>query len=499
MMKVRLLASLAAGTVVVALLAPHVADPTSPRVTGTRLPIRSSPEPSTAPSDRVRLRLRVAHPVVRAGGCVRATVHADGRVPVARITGIDPVPQVKLGDGRGSAELCPPWTSDRSVILRAVAPREASSAPVVLHIRPQAWMVRLDRLLARLPVSVTVGGAAGAAYAHLGEVRRIPASNEKLLLSMAMLDRFGPDATIATTVESGPRAGSTIRGNVWLVGHGDPEVGSSTLMRLAARIRDAGIRRIRGAVIGDTSTFSRERWAPGWRRIALRFIAIPTALTFEGNVGPSGFVPDPELRAAGSFTADLRALGVRVDGQPAAGRVRDRARTIASVRSAPLVEILRRQNVGSLNLDAEVLGKLLGATASGHPGTTAEGASAIQRWAARHGVRILAQDASGLSYRDRISTDGMIRLLAVAARSPWGPALRSTLASPGDGTLAGRLGGVLVRAKTGTLLEGISALAGYVRPTGSRRWLAFSIMSEGLSKDRAVALEDAVVRIVASS
>jgi D-alanyl-D-alanine carboxypeptidase len=65
--------------------------------------------------------------------------------------------------------------------------------------------------------------------------------------------------------------------------------------------------------------------------------------------------------------------------------------------------------------------------------------------------------------------------------------------------LAGRLGGVLVRAKTGTLLEGISALSGYVRPTGSRRWLAFSIMSEGLSKDRAVALEDAVVRIVASS
>jgi D-alanyl-D-alanine carboxypeptidase/D-alanyl-D-alanine-endopeptidase (penicillin-binding protein 4) len=197
------------------------------------------------------------------------------------------------------------------------------------------------------------------------------------------------------------------------------------------------------------------------------------------------------------MTSDLRALGVRVVGGPDAGRVSTRAARIAAVRSAPLVDILRRQNVASVNLDAEVLGKMLGAAAFGSPGTTAEGAAAIRRWAARRGVRVAAFDGSGLSYRDRITAAGMVRLLTAAAASPWGGAFRSTLARPGEGTLAGRLGGLVVRAKTGTLLEGVSALSGYVRTPGSR-WLAFSILSRGLTKDRAVAIEDAVVRIVAA-
>jgi serine-type D-Ala-D-Ala carboxypeptidase/endopeptidase (penicillin-binding protein 4) len=359
-------------------------------------------------------------------------------------------------------------------------------------------MRRLERLVGRLPISVSVGGATGSLYGHGADVRRIPASNEKLLLSMALLDRFGPDARIATTAEARRPAHGVVRGNLWLVGHGDPEVGATTIERLAARVRDEGIRRIRGSVIGDTSTFTRERWAPGWRQIALRFISIPTALTFEGNAGPSGFVFDPERRAAAAMTTELRALGVRVDGGPGAGPVAKRARTIAGVRSAPLVDILRRQNIGSVNLDAEVLGKRLGAAVFGPPGTTAKGAAAIRRWASRRGVPIVARDASGLSYRNRITAAAMVRLLTLARRA-WGDTLPSTLAAPGEGTLAGRLGGLALRAKTGTLLDGVSALSGYVRQAGSSRWFAFSIMSRGLSKDRAVAIEDAVVRIVAGA
>jgi protein MpaA len=365
------------------------------------------------------------------------------------------------------------------------------AAATIRRRRPAAWMLRADRLLGGLPVSVSVAEGGRLVYARAGGVPRPPASNEKLLLSMALLDRFGPGFRIATTVV-GVRSGSVAR-DLWLVGHGDPELDDAALARLAGKLRAAGIRTVRGSVIGVTSTFTRERWAPGWQPVALQFVALPTAITFDANSGPGGFVFDPELRAAAALTADLRALGVRVDGSPRAGPASAAARPVlATVRSAPLVRILRRQNLDSLNLDAEVLTKMLGAAVYGPPGSIAKGARAIQRWARRHGAADVARDGSGLSYRDRISTDALSRLLGVAGRK-----LRSTLPAGGQGTLAGRLRGLRVRAKTGTLLEQVSALSGWVWLRRSHRWAEFAILSRGLSKAQAVALEDQLVTLLA--
>jgi D-alanyl-D-alanine carboxypeptidase len=200
-------------------------------------------------------------------------------------------------------------------------------------------------------------------------------------------------------------------------------------------------------------------------------------------------------RAALELTDDLRRLGVRIRGRPSVGRVPANARVDATVGSAPLVGILRRQNVSSLNLDAEVLVKALGASVAGEPGTIENGAAAIEAWAAHHGVTIRANDGSGLSYADRITTDGMVQLLGTADRSSWGSALRSTLPAAGEGTLADRLAGLSVRAKTGTLVQGVSALSGWVRSSRSRRWLEFSILSAGLSKTQAVTLEDRIANL----
>jgi D-alanyl-D-alanine carboxypeptidase/D-alanyl-D-alanine-endopeptidase (penicillin-binding protein 4) len=252
-------------------------------------------------------------------------------------------------------------------------------------------------------------------------------------------------------------------------------------------------------VIGVTNTFTRERWAPGWRPIALQFIALPTALTFDGNSDAGGFVFDPERRAASRLAGDLRADGVRGLGAARAGNLGAQQAVLANIRSAPLIEILRHENVGSLNLDAEVLTKLLGANAYGPPGSMLKGAHAIQAWAGRQGVSVVAHDGSGLSYANRVSTNGLVRLLSAASRESWGPALRATLPAGGEGTLAGRLIGLRVHAKTGTLLEHVSALSGWVwsRPRG--RWAEFSILSRGLPKPQATSLEDAIVSIVSTS
>jgi len=57
--------------------------------------------------------------------------------------------------------------------------------------------------------------------------------------------------------------------------------------------------------------------------------------------------------------------------------------------------------------------------------------------------------------------------------------------------------GVRVRAKTGTLLKQISALSGWVWLQRTRRWAEFSILSRGLSKPKAVAVEDELVSVIA--
>jgi D-alanyl-D-alanine carboxypeptidase/D-alanyl-D-alanine-endopeptidase (penicillin-binding protein 4) len=151
----------------------------------------------------------------------------------------------------------------------------------------------------------------------------------------------------------------------------------------------------------------------------------------------------------------------------------------------------------SINFDAEVLGKYVGQLVYDAPGTMAKGAATIQRFAHRRGVSVSAYDCSGLSYANRATSDGIVRLLRNAGRRPWGPTLMAALPGADQGTLEGRLAGIKLHAKTGTL-DRISALSGWVWLERSGTWAEFSILSNGLTKSDAVHIENKIVRIVAN-
>ncbi len=248
-----------------------------------------------------------------------------------------------------------------------------------------------------------------------------------------------------------------------------------------------------------TGFFLRDWWAPGWRDYFPRdYIALPTALTFEGNQDARGVhIRDPERRAARFLTRRLRALGVAVTMEAGAGTPPTGLRHIGTVRSDAFQFLIRNMNRRSRNFYAEVLGKWLGRLVLGGPGSIAKAALVIERFAHGHGVDNTAYDASGLSYGNRISPQDLVTLLWFAETRPWGDELRLGLPTGGQGTLEGRLVGVKVRAKTGTLID-ISALSGWVWMTKESDWGEFSIMSRGMSKDEAVAIEDRIVRIVAN-
>jgi D-alanyl-D-alanine carboxypeptidase/D-alanyl-D-alanine-endopeptidase (penicillin-binding protein 4) len=373
------------------------------------------------------------------------------------------------------------------------------------------WKRRIDRVVRGHSIGVSVAADGTALYRHADKRKRIPASNQKMLLSMALMDLVGPDEVVVTPVAAEDLSGGVVRGDLWLLGRGDPTLTGggaygrslpfrpSRIAAIADAVRAAGIRRIRGSVMGSTGYFARDWYAPGWKSSFPDYhVPLPSALTFEGNSHEGRHVSNPERRAARSLTRRLRSKGMAVAGRPGAGIPPPGVTVVARAESEPLHTLLTFMNRQSSNFFAEVLGKRLAAARRKPPGTIAKGAGVIARWTARRGVDAVTRDSSGLSYENRVSPRGLVHLLAGAEDASWGPAFRLTLPVPGQGTLDERLAGVKLRAKTGTL-DGISALSGWVWLERTGSWAEFSILSSGMPKSQAAAVEDRVVRILARS
>ena len=356
----------------------------------------------------------------------------------------------------------------------------------------------ITTVIGNRPLSVAIGRDGDPWFGHLGWVGRPPASNEKLLLSMALLQRYRPWRTIRTNASAsaspGPRG--VIRGNLWIVGHGDPGIDGTRIAALARAIRDAGVHRIRGSVMGNTGPFARDWWARGWKDyFPADYIPLPTALTYRENTDHRGVhVTDPELRAAITLTARLELLGIAVGHKPGMGHPPARLRPIAQIASPPLRDLIRRMDLKSRNFWAEVLGKYIGAEEWGR-GTIANGARAIDRFTDMHGQDFRVYDSSGLSYANRATARGILELLWDADGASWGPVLRASLPAGGQGTLKDRLKDVRIRAKTGTL-DDASALSGWVWLERTGGWVEFSILSSGFNEWTAKKIEDRIVRIV---
>lgn len=344
-------------------------------------------------------------------------------------------------------------------------------------------------------------------YRRSATRNRVPASNQKLLLTMALLDAVPAGSRMTTRVAARDVAGSTVRGNVYLLGKGDPSLAAggeygrdlpfpaSHLGRLARKVKRAGITRIAGSVVGARAYYARDWWAPGWQwDYPARYVPRPTGLAFEGNVRKGQHPKNPELRAAQALTRKLRAHGVAVAEPARAGAPTAGTRAVARIRSAPLRRMLQFMNRRSSNFFAEMFGKRLAVASGTRPGSIAAGAEAVRTWALQEGVHVTAHDASGLSAENRASAETLARLLD--GQSPARElTLRTTLPTGGQGTLEDRLHGVRVRAKTGTLPER-SALSGYVYLERRQAWASFSILSAGMAKSTASDLEDRIVRLL---
>ena len=79
--------------------------------------------------------------------------------------------------------------------------------------RPR-WKRRIDRLVAGHSMGVSVSEAGRSLYRHADKQKRIPASNQKILLSMAALDLIGPNDVIATPLRARKVSNGVVHGHL---------------------------------------------------------------------------------------------------------------------------------------------------------------------------------------------------------------------------------------------------------------------------------------------
>jgi D-alanyl-D-alanine carboxypeptidase/D-alanyl-D-alanine-endopeptidase (penicillin-binding protein 4) len=341
-------------------------------------------------------------------------------------------------------------------------------------------------------------------YQRNADLPLIPASAEKLAVAYTALRQLGPRFRFRTeVVGAGRRVGSEWRGDLYLVGDGDPTLAMRDVGRLARDLVASGIRRVAGGVVADESHFDSRRDAPGWKASFLGIESPPLSALVVNGVPVTG-ANGSALAAASALTSALARRGVAVARAPSTGRAPRAATRLAADHSAKLAVIVQHMNHVSDNFVAEMLLKELGAAATTGQGSTRAGALVVRRTLLDAGVSVeglRVADGSGLSRLDRVTARTLVALLQAASTDrALGRLFVSSLPVAGvSGTLRKRLETPptlrRVVAKTGTTSRAC-ALAGFV----GRRYV-FAILQNGspVSYWYARSAQDRFVTVLARS
>jgi serine-type D-Ala-D-Ala carboxypeptidase/endopeptidase (penicillin-binding protein 4) len=321
------------------------------------------------------------------------------------------------------------------------------------------------------------------------------ASNMKLFTTATALSRLGIDARIETTVTSSGTIdrNGVLRGNLYLVGGGDPTLGTpafynrflgglgADLLSLKGQIRATGLRSVTGRLYADDTVFDRLRGVADSGYATSSYIGPLSGLSLNSGYGSAAgrsFAADPAKTAAATLARALRGSGVDIPSQVALAAAPAGSDPIAAVQSPPLTQIVNTTNVYSHNFFAEMLIKLLGARFGGS-GSTSAGATVVERFARQLGSGLHAVDGSGLTRSNRGSPRQVVAFLQAMRTNEVGDEFIQDLALTGrEGTVASRMHGTAAegrcRTKTGTL-TGVSNLSGYCF-NRSGKVMTFSIL-----------------------
>ena len=167
-----------------------------------------------------------------------------------------------------------------------------------------------DPTFAQAVVGVCIMNSDGQVLAGFNQEKMlIPASNMKLFSTGAALHILGPDHCFETTLAyDGVIEDGVLKGDLFVVGGGDPTLGSKdsiavpldrTFAIWEKLLRDAGVRRIEGSIVGDGRYFEGSAEEPTWlwNDIGTYYGAGVTGLMFYENMQSFSVSAGPSVGA----------------------------------------------------------------------------------------------------------------------------------------------------------------------------------------------------------
>ena len=358
----------------------------------------------------------------------------------------------------------------------------------------------------------------------------VPASNMKLVTTAAAYLKLGRNYRFTTTIATdGIIKDSTLCGNLYIIGGGDPLIGNLfsylpnediPFGKWGKVLEEKGIRRIDGDIVGNGDYFGGERRHTDWSTEDERSKdgVVPAGLTWRGKMGDS--IPDGPLAAATHFRRWLIANGVvvtgdagstvysatakhgitpenkfsggpdrlsqktSVNGSPASPEAEcrqeypapDSLTILGTAQSATLNHIAGIANHQSDNFCAETLLKAIGKADNGCDDYDSA-TEALHRALAPIGLAgpsagMRFADGSGLSRKNYLSPEFLVSLLRGMARTSLYKDYLNSLPRPGqkNGTLATRLPKAPASVKNRIYMKsgsmnGVRCFSGYIIPS----------------------------------
>ncbi len=297
-----------------------------------------------------------------------------------------------------------------------------------------------------------------------GDIKRIPASNQKIYTTAFAINKLGPNYLLTTNVYRNNK------GYYEIVGDGNPDLDQEVISKITDSItKDINSNSVYNRII----LYEEPRiswWVPSWSSHDRNEIygAPITRLAITSNANEYS-VNSPIKRFSYYINKGLTKSNIQssiISKQYSSFKHFRRRKLIFSYKSAPLYKLLNLANAESHNFTSEVLLKHAAGTWS-----TDKSTKKMFNWLSKYAVRkdfLSIHDGSGLSRLNRTTTKDIAHILNVMYRSRFKDYYISSMSIAGiRGTLRSWFNSYYINGKfygkTGTL-TGVKAVSGYLKP-----------------------------------